>query len=228
MKPAEPEILITIIGSDGQPIVVIDNFFADAEALRVAAQASIFEHASNLYPGIRAPLPDDYWSEKQIRICESVIAHAFNLSGSINLIDSSFSIVTTAPDELSIGQRLPHIDALSPRHIALVHYLTHDFTEGTAFYRHRSTGLQAITEHSRQAYFCDLEEELRLHGPPSSSYIQGNTQLFEKIFEVEAKFNRALLYKGQQLHSGAIGALTNLSADPSKGRLTVTAFMMLI
>jgi hypothetical protein len=225
MTAAQPEISITRIGRDGQAIVVIDNFSPCAEALRAVAHASDFGPARNLYPGVRAPLPDSYWSDEQLRLCQTVIARAFDLKGALTIIDASFSMVTTPCDQLSVGQRLPHADAFSPRQIALVHYLTDDFTEGTAFYQHRSTGMQAITEPMRHAYFQTLDDELRRHGPPSGSYIRGDTNLFQQLLEVESRFNRAVLYRGQQLHSGAIGPHTRLSADPSGGRLTVTAFM---
>jgi Family of unknown function (DUF6445) len=226
MTPAAPEISITRIGMAGQPIVVIDNFSPVAPALQAAAQALIFGPARNLYPGVRAPLPDYYWSEMQIRFLKNVIARAFDLKGALTILDSSFSIVTSPCDQLSVGQRLPHVDAFIPRQIALVHYLTTDFSEGTAFYRHRSTGLQAITQQVRQTYFRTLEDELQHHGPPPEQYIRGDTDLFEQILAIDGKFNRALLYRGQQLHSGAIGPETPLSPDPAKGRLTVTAFMM--
>lgn len=221
----EPVVSMTRIGRDNQPIVVIDDFFPSPQALRAAAQSSTFEPARNLYPGIRAPLPDFYWSEAQVRICQSAIARDFNLNGRVNLIDASFSIVTIPRDELSVGQRLPHPDAFDPRQIALVHFLAEDCLDGTAFYRHRSTGLQSISEKDREVYFRQVEDELQRRGPPATGYMHGDTELFERIHEVEGKFNRALLYRGQQLHSGAIGPDTRLSADPSIGRLTVTAFM---
>jgi hypothetical protein len=221
----EPKASETRIGRDQQPIVVIDDFFPAPEALRESAQSSIYEPARNLYPGIRAELPDFYWSGEHVRRCLTAIARGFNLTGRMKLLDSSFSMVTTPRDELSIGQRLPHPDAFNPRQIALVHFLAHDFTEGTAFYRHRSTGLQSITETDREAYFRKVEDELERCGPPPPGYMLGDNEFFEQIFAVEAKFNRAVLYRGQQLHSGAIGPHTPLNADPSKGRLTVTAFM---
>ncbi len=188
--------------------------------------AATFVPARNLYPGIRAPLPDDYWSDQQLRLCQTAIAQAFKLSGAIHLIDASFSMVTTPRTALRMGQCLPHPDAFNPRQIALVHYLSHDFSEGTAFYRHRSTGLEAISELDRTRYFETLDAELKQQGPPQRAYICGDTDQFVQTHMVDAKFNRALLYRGQQLHSGAITPHTALSPDPEAGRLTVTAFMM--
>lgn len=220
-----PRISIRQTGQERQPVVVIDNFFPDAAALQAAALAATFVPARNLYPGIRAPLPDDYWSDPQLRLCRTAIAQAFNLSGAIRLIDASFSIVTTQRNALLVGQCLPHPDAFNPRQIALVHYLSHDFCEGTAFYRHRSTGLEAVSEMNRKPYFETLDAELERHGPPPREYICGDTDLFEQTHVVDAAFNRALLYRGQHLHSGAITPQTALSPDPAAGRLTVTAFM---
>ncbi len=210
---------------ENQPVVVFDNFFSNGAALVAFAQTSTFEVARNLYPGIRAPLPVDYWSNAKTRTLQLAIAQGFALSGAINLIDASFSLVATPRERLSVGQRLPHPNAFNPRQIAFVHYLSHDLSEGTAVYRHRSTGLQSVTEYDRQSYFQHLDDELGSQETPTCEYICGSTDLFEQIHEVEGKFNRAILYRGQQWHSGAIRPSTPLSADPSRGRLTITAFM---
>ena len=65
----------------------------------------------------------------------------------------------------------------------------------------------------------------RARGPPPAAYIAGDTPLFERFEHVEARYNRALVYRSMLLHSGAIGPDASLSADPSTGRLTVTAFL---
>lgn len=213
------------IGQDQQPIVVIDDFHGDFENLISCAKAAQFGPALNFYPGVRANIPDSYWSDAQVRLCKKAIAHAFNISGELIFLDTSFSIVTTDPAKLDPVQSVPHFDALCPRHIALVHYLAPDFPGGTAFFRHRSTGLQTITEQNRSAYFEALQSELERDGPPPARYVRGDTKFFEQIHEVESRFNRAVLYRGQQLHSGVIEPSARLSADPSTGRLTITAFM---
>lgn len=224
MSP-DPAIAISSIGQAGGPLVVIDNFFRDPDALLSAARAAVFVPGRNLYPGVRAPLPEDYWSADRLALVAGAIERSFALNGPIDIIDSSFSIVTTPPDALSVAQRLPHCDAFAPNHIALVHYLSRDGTDGTAFYRHRSTGFEAMAERHRQIYFSQVEFELRQLGPPPAAYVAGDTPLFEQIQRVESRFNRAVLYKGQQLHSGVIRPDAPLSSDPDQGRLTVTAFL---
>ncbi len=221
------EIAVFNIGSDKQPIVVIDNFYSNAEDLIALARRSDFGPALNFYPGVRASVCEEYWSPGQVMLCQRAIAKAFNMSGKIDILDTSFSMVTTRPDDLDQVQSLPHCDAFSPRHVALVHYLSPNFPGGTAFFRHRSTGLQTVSEQHRAAYFEALQGELERDGPPPRGYVRGDTSLFEQIHEVESRFNRAVLYRGQQLHSGVIEPSVRLSADPSTGRLTVTAFMTL-
>ena len=88
------------------------------------------------------------------------------------------------------------------------------------------TGLETIEERHRHSYFEQIDKELQLHGPPPPDYILGDTHMFEHIGEFCGKFNRALLYLGKQLHSGAIYPDTPLTTDPLAGRLTVTAFMI--
>lgn len=222
---AEPVINVINIGKEGRPVAVIDDFFPEAERLRSVAKESSFIPALNLYPGIRANLPDFYWSNNQLKLVEAVAEQVFSLSGKVNLIDSSFSIVTTPREELKMGQRMPHIDGFRRNQIALVHYLSPAIKDGTAFYRHRSTGLEFLNEDLRHFYFHQVDQELQQVGLPEADYIDGDTQMFERIGEVSGKFNRALLYLGSQLHSGVITAKTPLCADPCVGRLTVTAFM---
>ena len=59
---------------------------------------------------------------------------------------------------------------------------------------------------------------------PPTGYIAEDNALFERTALIDARFNRALLYRSNVLHSGAIAADAVLSPDPALGRLTVTAF----
>jgi Family of unknown function (DUF6445) len=59
---------------------------------------------------------------------------------------------------------------------------------------------------------------------PPAAYYSGD-QRFERIAGYEASFNRALLYRGITLHSGAIINPAGLSPDPRVGRLTINAFL---
>jgi hypothetical protein len=211
------------IGREREPLVVVDDFAADPDALRAVAVTSEFGPASHHYPGVRAALPDDYLAN-QLRDIVTVLAEAFGQAGPVEVIDASYSIVTARPENLAIGQRLPHCDANARNRIALIHYLSRD-TDGTAFFRHRSTGFETVDERRAAVYADQLAAELRHSGPPPAAYIMGDTPLFERTMVAEARYNRALLYRSCLLHSGAIAPDAALSADPATGRLTITGFL---
>lgn len=215
---------IETIGAEAQPLVLLDDFSVDPDALRTFAAAAAFEAAHNHYPGVRAALPASYIAE-QLPAIAVAAAEAFGRSGPVEVIDASFSIVSTPAHLLSIPQRLPHCDAFTADRIALVHYLSLGDGDGTAFYRHRATGFETVTEARREIFFRHLDTELRHGGPPSPGYLLGDTPLFACVRQVPARYNRALLYPSWNLHSGAISSDAALSADPRDGRLTVTGFL---
>jgi hypothetical protein len=134
-------------------------------------------------------------------------------------------MVTMPPDRLTIEQRLPHVDATSPGRIALIHYLSADDSDGTAFFRHRATGFETITAAREASYYSRLTAELHDTWAPPFAYMRDSTPLFERTTLIDARCNRALIYRSSLLHSGAISPDAALSPEPANGRLTVTAFL---
>lgn len=218
-----PEIVARRIGQEGQPVVTVDGFHPDPEALRAAAIAAAFEPARRHYPGMRAALPPDYFALVRA-VLAPVLREVFGQSEGVDLLDASFSIVTAPPATLDVAQRLPHVDALEPGRIALVHYLAPAGGDGTAFFRHRATGFETIDAARSPTYLATLKAELR-EAPPPAAYIRDSTPLFERIAGAEARCNRAVIYRSALLHSGAIRPDAPLDPDPATGRLTVTAFL---
>lgn len=219
-----PDITVRMIGIEAQPLIIIDNFAPDPDALRAAAMTARFGPAGHYYPGLRAPLPSGYFGDQQ-PIIDGLVGEVFGLPGQARVIDASFSIVTTPPKALSIKQRLPHCDAFGAERIALIHYLSPAGGDGTAFFRHRSTGFETIDETRAPTFFERLDAELRDGRAPGASYMTGDTPLFERTMIADARYNRALIYRSYLLHSGAIAPDAALSPDPAIGRLTVTAFL---
>ena len=218
-----PEIAARLIGEERQPLVTIDGFAPDPAALRDAAAAARFAPASNHYPGLSAPVPRDYLVAVQ-PVLALVLREVFGHRRAWRVLDARFALVTTPPDRLSTAQRLPHVDALDPGQIALVHYLMLEGGDGTAFFRHRATGYETLTAARAPTYQAALAAEIA-KAPPPPAYIAGDTPQFARTAHVAARDNRALLYRGALLHSGAISAGARLSPDPRAGRLTVTAFL---
>lgn len=217
-------VRIGSIGAEAQPIAILDDFAPDPGALCGFAAGAAFEPAHNHYPGVRAALPATYLAAA-LPVIVAAVADAFGRRGAVEVIDASFSIVSTPPGALTVPQRLPHVDAFGADRIALVHYLDPAGGDGTAFFRHRATGFETVTEARRELFFRHLDTELRYGGPPSAAYVAGDTPLFECIRTEPGTYNRALLYPSWNLHSGAISPGAALSADPRCGRLTVTAFL---
>jgi hypothetical protein len=213
------KISTATVGREGETVVIIDDFAEDYAALREAAAAAEFGPARHLYPGLRASLPATYL-DRQLPLIQQAIAEHIAPVHRIETIDASFSLVTTPPGQLDPRQRVPHVDAYGRERIALVHFLS-DHPDGTAFYRHRLSGFETITDARVPSFFPALEAQL---ASPPEGYIAGDTSLFEQTLAIPAKPNRALLYRSYMLHSGAITPDADLSADPRLGRLTVTGF----
>lgn len=217
-----PTVTVRQVGIERESVVVIDGFAADPGGLRAFAAQQPYEAAGRHYPGIKAPLPDDYMPAQRGLIA-TILREVFAVAGKVSILEARFSIVTALPDTLSLEQRLPHVDALEPGRLALIHYLVPEGTGGTAFYRHRATGFETVDAARSPAYFAALNRDLQATGAPAA-YIVGDTPLFEQTAAVAGAYNRALLYRSRVLHSGAISPDAALSADPRTGRLTVTGF----
>ncbi|SFP97269.1 DUF6445 family protein [Sphingomonas rubra] len=218
-----PAIVRSSIGAEGEPVIVIDGFAPEPDQLRRAASVARFQAAGHHYPGQRAALPETYLAA-QLPVIACALGRSFGSVRRIRIIDASFSMVTSQPAYLTGGQRVPHVDGHGADRIALVHYLSTGDRDGTAFFRHRSTGFETVREERAETYQKHLDVEMDAR-PPAPAYIAGDTDLFERIELIDAAYNRALLYRSCLLHSGAISAGASLSPDPMAGRLTVTAFL---
>lgn len=216
----DPFITGRRMGREGEPLVIIDDFHPDPEGLIADAAARKFGHGGAYYPGVRAPAPAAHLQPCQ-RVLGEVLSGAFGVSGA-RLAETSYSLVTTRPADLSAIQRLPHYDGLAEDRIAVLHYLTGPEAAGTAFFRHRPTGFETITEDRFRAYRDALSRDYP--GGPPPGYFTGDA-VFDAIDQVEAKFNRAVVYRGVTLHSGLIPDRFSFSADPRSGRLTVNTFL---
>ena len=225
----QPRVTVHCIGQESEPVAVIEHFAPDPAALRAAAIAARFDGAGQHYPGIRAAVPSSYLAEVRA-LLGPVFREVFGVSEAVSVLDVRFSIVTTPPAALSLEQRLPHVDALDTGQLALVHYLgcgdesADGEGDGTAFYRHRSTGFETIDQGRSARYFAALNADLRRHGMPPPAYLHGDTPVFERIGHFAGRYNRALVYRGRLLHCGAISPDAALPADAATGRVTVTGF----
>ena len=213
------------VGREQQPVIVIDDAFAEpASLIEFAVHEAIFAPPSNYYPGLRGePLPKPYIASL-LRAFNARIGKTFGVAigGALNA-NFYFGLATVPPVNLSLLQRLPHFDTTNGSQIAALHYLCDGSHGGTAFFRHRATGFESIDEARKPLYFETLKRETGLH-PPPARYMAGDDPLYERTGGFDAKFNRLLLYRSRILHSGSVNP-ANLSSDPRKGRLTANLFL---
>lgn len=223
MSKAAVDVLY--VGREREPVAVIEGFSPDPDRLRRIAARAAFAGDDLYYPGVKAPVPADYF-DKARDVIAAVMLDVFNMKDGADVLRAAFSIVTTPPHLLSVEQRLPHVDSIEPNRMAILHYLALDDKDGTAFYRHRSTGFETLDPERSDAYFSALNADLRRYGVPPANYICGDTPLFEQIGRIDGAFNRALVYRGRLFHSGAITAGRDLSSEPLRGRLTIASFLV--
>lgn len=221
IEPAAADV--QAIPSFSHRLVTIDNFLAAPDAVRAEAILQKFAKITPQYPGIRAPLPEEacaLWLES----LAPLLGETFGPPGARWAMQAWFSLVTTPPERLLPIQCFPHVDGTDPRQIAMMLYLHDSPHGGTAFFRHRSTGLEALTAETFPAYRAALEADVARTGLPRPAYPTDGSPHFERIHATGGAFNSAVFYRGNLLHSGVIDNAAPLSADPRSGRLTINAF----
>lgn len=223
----QQQLRIERIGHEQNPLLIIDNFYAAPEQLleQACSDPGFTAQASDFYPGLRKQITSDYPAQSLqciVPLVREFFAVAPEQKAQLSLC--AFSLTTTAPEKLRPIQSVPHIDTHDPLQFAMVHYLCAESFGGTSFYRHRSTGHESITQERLTNYFKILKQEVMDQQQTQFNYINGDTHLFERIYQVPVVFNRAIVYRSNQLHSGDINPQSALSADPSLGRLTANSF----
>ena len=104
-------------GREQQPVIVIDDYARDPEALVAEAAALSFRPIGPQFPGVRAPAPEPL----VLAIRQSVaglIRRTFGIEDELTRIECYFSLITTPASDLQPIQRLPHFDGLGPKRIA--------------------------------------------------------------------------------------------------------------
>jgi len=223
MAHPSPTISVEWIGAERQPVVMIDDLAPDPESLRDAARTAPFERIGDNYPGVRAPVTPAYF-EQAGGTLGKVMREFFGIRERVQLLRALYSVSTLPAGELSLVQRVPHADTFDETQIAVVHHLGRDDLGGTAFFRHRATGFETLDVRRAGPYRAALAADFARLGEPPPGYIDADSPIFERIHLSEHRFNRAVVYRGKQLHCAALAGL-KLPADPLEGRLTVASFI---
>lgn len=190
-----PNATITVIPIRvDKNLTIIDNFFQDIDAVINVERSKLPKSSFNYYPGRRYKLlkrPDDpYFEGKQC----------------------GFSEITTIPEKLLPGQKIPHCDGQNFR--ALLVYLEDRLFDGTALYKHRESRQLACIKGDK--IFKKEKEYVR----ETDGYMNGSNDRWEMLYKTKMIKNRAVIYDGDLYHS----------ADMEKwveGRMTFGCFQPL-
>lgn len=224
---AQWQVHAEFIGSEQNPLLIIDNFYPAPEQLvaQACTPPAFVAQASDFYPGLRKQISGDYAQQSLAAIASLVKQHfAIDAALQAQLSLCAFSLTTTPAEQLRPIQAVPHIDTPDPLQFAMVHYLCSEQFGGTSFYQHRHSGFETINESRMGDYFKTLKQQVMAQGRSEFDYINGDTELFKRIGQVAVKFNRCIIYRSNLLHSGDINPQLGLSADPQQGRLTLNSF----
>ncbi|MBS0124704.1 DUF6445 family protein [Thetidibacter halocola] len=219
------KITVVPMGRLAEPVMVIDDFLADPQALVAAARASDWrELPPGGYPGRRAGLPRDYVRCVLQRLDGPIRKTLLRRPSRLDTFDCSFSMVTRAPADLAPLQRVPHIDVANAGRVAILHYLCGPQFGGTAFFRQDATGLEQIRPAEKPRYLAARAQGLEALGP-DNRYPDADTPGYERTGFTEARFNRLVAYRSFTLHSGIVEDPAILTDDPATGRLTANFFV---
>jgi hypothetical protein len=221
-----PSHRVDYIGNARSPVLIIDNAWSTPEQLiELAAAKHDYSLRSFYYPGVRSSAPPDYAYAITAQL-EPLMAEIFGLSEKIKITDSNFSLVATPASKLVPFQRVPHFDSVDQNRLAMLHYLCGPAHGGTSFYRHRSTGIEEVTETNRDLFTKTVNAEVKSLGMPPAQFIEDDTPLFERVVRYECTFNRILIYRGRFLHSVNAPVTETPDTNPRTGRLTVNTFLL--
>lgn len=212
--------------TSSQTLISIDRFLNVPDCVISQAFLQNFAKITPQYPGLRAPLPAAVCAD-WLGTLAPMLDQWFGAprGGRGWAMQAWYSLVTTPPRALAPMQRLPHVDGTDPAQIAMMLYLSPSGPHGgTAFFRHLSTGLEALTDETYPRYAAAVQADHARTGMPPAAYPTDGAPHFVRTHAAEGRFNRAIFYRGNILHSGVIDNLAPLGASPADGRLTINAF----
>ncbi|ESQ77720.1 DUF6445 family protein [Asticcacaulis sp. AC402] len=218
------EVSLRRVGREGHPLLVIDDVLLEPDALvAIAAEAPFSPPTGTYYPGLNAPLPRSYL-ETLLPVLRPSFERAFAITSDTPLVANGFfALATHRLEDFGPWQKIPHYDQLRPDHLAMVHYLCRGQGGGTAFFRHRTTGFESVTQQRRETYLITVQDELDRVGDKLSGFTGPDTPNFDMTDSVEIRFNRLIVYRSNVLHCALFDG-ARLEANVHAGRLTANCF----
>lgn len=213
------------VGSERQPLMIVDEVLADPQAMIDAAREAKFyvpQHTN--YPGINAPVPQSYYLTV-ITALRGPIEAAFGVSRSVYLsYFGFFALATIGAADAQPIQKIPHRDSPDPNRLAMVHYLCRGNFGGTGFFRHRATGFESVDVSRQSRYETVARRQVDETLPGTTGFSDEQARNYQLIGQSGAVFNRLIVYRSHVLHAALLADGAG-SADPTVGRLTINGFI---
>jgi hypothetical protein len=208
-------------------VYVIDDFLINTGDLtsytRNTAYLNPVGSDGTAYPGMRDAMPMPYIRLLKKLIEDNILTTLVNSPSSVEIHRSLLSLTTVSESNLNTLQKMPHIDSFMDTEFASVHYLCDKEMGGTSIYKYKPSNIIRFNEKHRHLLnqAKQMVENNRLE---HKGYLKHSTSLFEKVFSIEAKFNRIVIYPGNLLHCANLKDNMSINTDINKGRLTIASF----
>lgn len=166
---------------------VVDDFCEEADNVIASAKAAGFntwlpnkgEVGSSIYEGM------GFWGNHALML-KNVISNV----GTVIVPNSMFFRVTNVDTE----QAYIHSDRESGNWTCVAYLSEHEQPSGTAFFRHKSTGLTEMPSFEQMKDMGIFEELKR-------DMVSRDPDKWEQVDYIEGKFNRALIFYAPMFHS---------------------------
>ncbi|PMG40402.1 hypothetical protein BCU91_13135 [Shewanella sp. 10N.286.52.B9] len=104
-----------------------------------------------------------------------------------------------------------------------VHYLNGSDLGGTCFYRYKGTEKLGLSVDDKEV-IIKMVEDVKKAANNRKGYMDDSDELFEKVFSVDAKPNRIIIYSGNLLHSANITEHIDFDKKSPNNRTSINSF----
>ena len=223
---------------NGKKVIIIENFFKDPkyhlEYIKNNKNNEVSQHKNSGYPGVRIGGNDQLINEV-IGFLSFVGIIYYNKDTSkysVIIDDNGYSIINFPNYKLSHGNIYPHVDCsyskdnkIKRSGLACVVYLCDTTKEynGTGFYELKYPIYKKKFKTDEK--YKEAREIMKKYEINPKYCVDKEERIFKKIYEVDAKMNRIVIYPTYYIHQGIVNSdyhedENNISSD----RYTYTGF----
>lgn len=195
------------------PMLVIDDFYAEPDALREAALQGQFADTAAGYPGRHERLDPATNSgvRDMLNYVWELVQDATGLGFDFRELITDFSILTTPRAKVLKAQSHPHIDGVA---LAGLVYLANPSMGGTCFYRNLRLN-SAVVVDSNRAQWEAISRDTQKGFAETDGYVSDSFDMWQLIHKTEGRYNQLVMYPGNIFHSVNV----IVDPDPSKPQL---------